>query len=64
VFRERRKRWNFFIGDDGSWLWRVLDPDECEAFSERSFRSLKDCIADAKQHGYVVWRSEERRLAS
>jgi hypothetical protein len=42
----------------------MLDPDEREAFSDRSFASLKDCIADAKRHGYVVWRAEERRLAS
>ena len=60
--KERRKRWSFFTRDDGSWLWRVLHGDGREASSTRAFDNIKDCIADAKMHGYVVWEpSQERR---
>lgn len=62
--RERRKRWSFFTREDGSWLWRVLHGDGNEQSSQRAFDNVKDCIADAKTHGYVVWEpSEERRIS-
>jgi hypothetical protein len=63
--RERRKRWSFFTREDGSWLWRVLHGDGNEASSTRAFDNVKDCIADAKAHGYVVWEpAEERRISA
>jgi hypothetical protein len=40
--------------DDGQWEWTRADPNT-RAISLRSagtFRSLLDCINDAKQHGY------------
>ncbi|MGZ5094300.1 MAG: hypothetical protein ACXWCY_13875 [Burkholderiales bacterium] len=61
--KERRRRWSFYTREDGSWLWRVLHGDGNEASSQRSFDNIKDCIADAKMHGYVVWEpSSERRV--
>jgi hypothetical protein len=58
---ERRKQWNFLLGDDGSWSWRVVNPDDSVAASERSFATLKDCTEDATRNGYVAWKSEEER---
>jgi hypothetical protein len=58
---ERRKQWNFMLGEDGSWLWRVVNTDGTEAVSERSFTTLKDCTEDATRNGYVVWKSEQER---
>ena len=58
---ERRTQWNFMMGDDGSWYWKVVRPDGTEARSEKSFATLKDCTADATRNGYVVWKSEEER---
>lgn len=58
---ERRKQWNFLLGDDGSWLWRVVNPDGTEEASDRNFATLRECTEDAARHGYVVWRSEEER---
>ena len=58
---ERRKQWSFPIGEDGSWSWRVVNPDGDEEASGRTFRTLKECTEDAARNGYVVWRSEEER---
>ena len=53
------------MADDGSWSWRVVDPEGSEQVSERTFKTLKECTEDATAHGYVVWRSDnERRRAS
>ena len=58
---ERRKQWNFLLGDDGTWRWRVVNPDDSENASEGSFATLKQCTEDATRNGYVAWKSEEER---
>ena len=58
---ERRKQWSFAIGDDGSWAWKVVNPDGDEQTSDRTFKTLKECTEDATRNGYVVWRTEEER---
>lgn len=58
---ERRKQWNFLLGDDGSWSWRVVNPDDTVSTSGSSFATLKECTEDATRNGYVVWKSEEER---
>jgi hypothetical protein len=58
---ERRRRWKFLIGADGTWRWQVTNADGSESASQRSFNTLKDCTADATDHGYVVWKPEEDR---
>jgi hypothetical protein len=58
---ERRKQWSFPIGEDGSWTWRMADPDGDEKVSERTFKTLKECTEDAAKNGYVVWRSDTER---
>ena len=61
---ERRKQWSFPIGEDGSWTWRMVDPEGEEKVSDRTFRTLKECTEDASRNGYVVWQSDnERRRA-
>ena len=51
---ERRKQWNFLLGEDGSWLWRVVNPDDTEAASQRSFATLKECTEDAARNDELV----------
>jgi hypothetical protein len=58
---ERRKQWSFPIGEDGSWSWRMVDPDGEEQASERTFMTLKECTEDAMKNGYVAWQSESER---
>ena len=58
---ERRKQWSFPIGEDGSWTWRVVDPEGAEQVSDRTFKTLKECTEDATANGYVAWKSEEER---
>jgi len=58
---ERRKQWSFPIGEDGSWTWRVVDPEGDEHVSDRTFKTLKECTEDAVAHGYVAWKSEDER---
>lgn len=58
---ERRKQWNFLLGDNGSWSWRVVDPDGADVSSDRTFATLKECTEDATRNGYVVWKSDDER---
>ena len=57
---ERRKKWNFVLGEDGAWLWRAVGPDGAEE-SSGGFATLKECTEDATRNGYVVWKTEEER---
>lgn len=60
--QERRKLWNFVIGDTGAWTWRVLHPDCSATVSSVTFPTLKACVADAAAHGYVLPpEAEDRR---
>ena len=58
---ERRKQWNFLLRDDGAWSWKVVNPDDTEGASGRTFTTLKECTEDAARNGYVVWKPEEDR---
>lgn len=58
---ERRKQWNFVLGDDGAWSWHVVLPDGTESTSRHSFSTLRECTEDAGRNGYVVWKPEEDR---
>jgi hypothetical protein len=57
---EKRRNWSFVLGDGGSWIWRVSDVHGVEE-SNGTFETLKECTADAMQHGYVAWKSEDER---
>lgn len=59
---ERRTRWSFFEGVNGSWTWWVERPDGTSAASAGGFASMEDCVVDAERHGYVLPpESSERR---
>ena len=58
---ERRKQWSFLLGDDGSWVWKVVNPDGTEEASQGGFATLKECTEDATRNGYVAWKTEEER---
>jgi hypothetical protein len=58
---DKRRNWNFVITDDQSWIWRVSNAEGAMEQSAGTFATLKDCTADAMQHGYVAWRSEDER---
>ena len=49
--------WNFDV-DAGDWIWRFTRPDGTQLVSPRRFSTLKECIADAKEHGYVILAPE------
>ena len=34
------------------WLWRRKDDDGSEKTSARTFASFRECIADARRHGF------------
>lgn len=57
---EHRRKWSFHDSPGGGWVWEVEHPDgsrECSV----PFATLGECTADARAHGYVVWKSEEER---
>lgn len=57
--KEQRTRWEFVErGDD--WLWRKLDASGAVTESAR-FARLRECIEDARLHGYVPWAPEKER---
>ena len=60
---ERRSRWSFFEGANGSWTWFVERPEGGSGGSERGFATLKDCIADAERHGYLLPPASSERRA-
>ena len=57
---ENRRNWNFTLSDGGSWIWQHTLADGSEETSG-GFPTLRECIVDATEHGYVAWKSEERR---
>ena len=59
---EKRSEWIFAASKRGEWRWRVTHPDGTQVSSMRRFTVLKDCIADARRHGYVAEKPKlERR---
>ena len=57
---EQRSQWNFETTDDG-WKWTVAHPDGRTESSGPAFRTLKECVDDATQRGYVAWKAEDER---
>jgi hypothetical protein len=39
----------------------VTNPDGTQSESAEEFPTLGACTADAAEHGYVVWKSEDER---
>ena len=35
------------------WAWRCTGPDGATQTSERTFSSFRECIADARRHGFT-----------
>ena len=50
---EKRRMWEFAIVEGGPWQWRVTYPDGRKSISGHDFRTLKACVDDAKNYGYV-----------
>ena len=50
---EKRGRWEFTIPEGGLWGWRVVHPDGRTACGDCGYRTLKECVDDAKKYGYV-----------
>jgi hypothetical protein len=62
---DKRSQWQFVDTGRQTWKWKVSHPDGSQSESAEEFATLMACTADAAQHGYVVWKSEdERRRAS
>ena len=59
--QERRRHWSFVISNAGAWSWRVLNPDCSAVVSPTTYKTLKDCVADARTHGYVLPPEDEDR---
>jgi len=57
---EQRSQWNF-ESNDGGWIWTVVHPDGTKESSEQPFQTLKQCVDDATQRGYVAWKAENER---
>ena len=57
---EQRSQWNF-ESNEGGWLWTVTHADGRKESSAEPFKTLKQCVDDATQRGYVAWKAEEER---
>ena len=58
---EKRSDWAFELNADRRWVWHVTHPDGTTEFSEGSFLTAKECIADATHNGYIAWIPEAER---
>jgi hypothetical protein len=56
---EDRRKWRFEHTSNDAWRWVFAD-DGIETVSARSFSTLKECIEDAKVHGYLPHVPERR----
>ncbi len=60
---EKRTRWEF-LAEGTRWKWLSVSPEGQQIQSEATFKTLKNCIDDAKVAGYVpVPQEAERRQA-
>ena len=49
------RKWRFMSDEDGKFVALAMTVDEgSELLSASPFSTLKECIEDAKTHGYVV----------
>jgi hypothetical protein len=58
--QERRSKWEFLTDENRLWFWRAIHPDHT-AESKGKFRSITDCITDARANGYVLWAGDKER---
>ena len=57
---EQRSKWNF-ESIEGGWIWSVVHPDGRNESAGQPFKTLKQCVDDANQRGYVAWKAEDER---
>jgi hypothetical protein len=58
---ETSLKWLFRRGPDGLWTWRKTSvADGVIAESTQSQKNYRDCIVDAKAHGYREWDAPSR----
>ena len=50
---EKRRLWQFTIPEGGFWGWNVTHPDGSRAAAVGDFLTLRECVDDAKKHGYI-----------
>lgn len=58
---DKRNQWQFLVTDRQTWQWVVTSADGTRSESAEEFTTLAACTANAAQHGYVAWRSEDER---
>jgi hypothetical protein len=63
VLMEKRRQWQFQMTVGDEWLWQVSDVHGTRD-SSRTFATLKECTANAMEHGYVAWKPENERRES
>ena len=61
VQQEQRSEWQFLITEGEQWLWEVKHSDGTIEQGKKCFPTLKDCVDDARRHGWGTWKTEERR---
>ena len=45
-------QWKFFRDDDDRWRWKYIMQGRIAAQAYNSFEQYRDCIQDARLHGY------------
>ena len=57
---DKRKNWQFNETPHGAWTWQVTQ-GSVTVRSAADFKTLKDCVDNAREHGYVHWTPEQER---
>jgi hypothetical protein len=54
--------WRFYVGEDGLWRWEQLSEDrQVVARSRMSYDGYEQCVAAARNIGYVFEAAPEKR---
>ena len=57
---DKRKNWQFNETPDSTWTWQVTQGTVIVR-AATTFKTLKDCVENAREHGYVNWNPEQER---
>jgi hypothetical protein len=55
--------WRFYLGQDRKWRWQRLTVHHVViSESHAAYMDYEECVADAQETGYVLQKSESKRI--
>ncbi len=55
--------WRFYVGQDRKWRWQRLTIHQVViSESHAAYMDYEECVADARENGYVFQTSQSKRI--